>query len=493
MVYRQEVAKAPKRSSKRQPKSRFLGGRGTNVLSKTPNPGHRPKKGGGNGGFGSILNNAFNSVQESIEDSANQVHRMRPQKVARQAVFRPIPKTPRGGGRRNDGSGRVGGGGPDYLDSLMQSMLTDAASQTFDYESALRQSEAAIRQAYAGEINAIRANNGAARKDTAKARREITAMYNGLAKSYGRDSSDAIKAGNTEAAGMMGLAKQANSTITKDQLATTNQEAQMLKDLGQQETADQIIEPDFENLKKITAENTQHGQRKASTSKELAGADARYFTRGAAGARFEGTGRSADLLSQLQDYVRGNRQQIAQIAGQRSRDIAENKTNVMEAQSEAQAKADAELWDRVQQMANLKLRREDINNDNQLAASKFQYTQQRDKTNLAYKRNLDQARLTLSARKNSNSPLPKNLQNAMRIIQTNGKQKQKLTSVLDGLFGSDPFVRGKVTKQLKNGETDSYDLSPFAAARMAEKAGRAAGLSQADINTLKLAAMASVK
>lgn len=437
-----------------------------------------PDNGGYSSNVGDMLQNAFKDSLGAVNSAA--------QTVAPPVTIKAKPKNRPGAGVADAGGGSSVAM-PDYLDQLMQSMLTDSASQTFDYESAIKQSEGAIRGAYAAEIGAIRGNNRAAVKDTRKARREIERMYNGLAKSYGRDSQVATQRGNADAAKQMQLAADANKTITDSQQASTQQEAQMLKDLGLEATADQIIAPDFKQTQKVTSENTQKGLEKAQTAREFAGADSRYFTRSAGGARFEGKGRSADLLSQLQDYIRGNRGQIAQLKGQRAKEVADNKLQAMQAAADAKAKADADLWSRIQDAANLKIKVEDTNNDNALAASKFQYQQKSDAAN----RQLAQLKLQMGGKTSSN--LPKGIQSALNIVGDSGEQKQKLASVLQGLWNTDPFKDGSVSKALGNGKTRTSKLTPFAAGALAEQAGRKAGLSEKDIRVLKMAAMASAQ
>lgn len=475
MTYRNENA-ARSSGNKKKPRraaqkgyNPYAGGMDVNSI--------RNMDGSGNfsSGFGGLLDNIVGNATDAIGGAANRAQALaNPQRIAPTTTIQAKPK-----GRSAPKSGQ---GDPGYLDQLMQSMITDAASQTFDYESALKQSEQAIRQAYAAEIGAIRSNNGAARKDTKNARRQIEAMYNGLARTYGRDAQDATAQGTKDAAAMMGLANDANATIKNNQQDVSNSEMKMLSDLGIQDAAknSDIITGDFERTKKTTAENTQHGQRKASSAKEMQAANAQYFQRSAGGAQFEGAGRSADLLAQLQDYIRGNRNQIAQLKGKRATDIASNKSSVMQAEDDARAKNDAHLWQMVQDAANLKIKTEDTNNDNNLASQKFKYQQQNDAANRA-----------LKLQGGSNSNLPKNLQRAMGLIQSNGQQKKKLTSILNGLFNTDPFVNGSTTQYGKNGKSVTHKMTPFAAAKMAEQAGRKAGLSEVDIQTLRLAAMAS--
>jgi len=93
----------------------------------------------------------------------------------------------------------------------------------------------------------------------------------------------------------------------------------------------------------------------------------------------------------------------------------------------------------------------------------------------------------------TSSNLPKGIQSALNIVGDSGQQKQKLASILQGLWNTDPFKDGSISKPLGNGKTRTSRLTPFAAGALAEQAGRKAGLSEKDIRVLKMAAMASAQ
>lgn len=412
----------------------------------------------------------------------NSVRRSRPappQRVAPQTTIRPQPRNRPGIDTPDENPTAV-------LDQLVQSMLRDSASQSFDYEDALKQSQNAIRAAYGAEINAIRSNNGAARKQTKRDRNEVEAMYAGLAATYGQEAKTATHNGAVAAQDQVNLQRQANQDITQSQRQTTGEEAKMLKDLGLEDTADQIIAPDFKQNQKVTSENTQRGARKAGVAKEMAAANSQFFQRGGVTARLEGTNRSADMLTALQDYIRGNNSQISTIRGKQSADLLQNKLSVQEQAAKAQSDADNELWDRMMQVTGLKAQIEDTNFDNSLAAQKFKYSQQQDRRELAAK-----------SQKNTKSFIPESLQNAMGVIQQERPNNpNSVTAILQSLFNSQQYRDGSVSRVVGKGagaKSVSHKLTPAEAANMAEKAARQAGLSQRDINIARLAAWASVE
>lgn len=484
------VSKKPKKKSKYTP-SNYTTGKQAKNGGYDPYNVSRPK--GYNDpyiyGAPRAVRNA--PAEAKARNRARRTNSPAPQRVARQTTIQATPRNRPGNDLPDRGQRVGGGGGNNLLDQMMNSLMVDSASSTFDYEQALKESSAAIRQAYAAELGAIRSNNRAATRDTRKGRQELESMFNGLAATYGRDAQASRVRGNRDAKGMQAIADETNKGTRQTFNQISKEEKQMLQDLGQGDTADQIIAPDFAELKKVTGENKAHGARKAQEAKAFNDADARFFERGGSSARFEGKQRSGDLLASLNEFLRQSRSQIAGIKGNRARELAQNKQSVMQAVSEAQAKSDAELWERMQDVANLKLKIEDTQFDNNLDASQFAYQQRKDDRAFKEKRNQFQA--SLNAKNTSKSLVPSNIQNAMGLIRSNGQQKQKLASIMDQLFRTDPFVQGKVVKPGKGGKNTEYKLSPFAAANLAEQAGRQAGLSARDIATLRLAAMASVK
>lgn len=486
------VVRKKKKSKKYTPSNYTTGKQGSAIGGYDPYNVSKNKGGGGS----KYVYGAPRAVRNpQAEARARNDPRNRPtppiQRVSRQTTIRsrPAPRISGGGG---GGTAPSGGGSDslDILDNLVQSMLSDSASQSFDYESALRQSQNAIRQAYGAEIGAIRSNNRAATRETRRDRREIEAMYAGLAKSYGQMANQSIREGKSDAAQQVALANQANKTIGANAKKSTGEEAKMLKDLGLEETADQIIAPDFKETRRAQNENTSRGARKAGVEKQLAGIDRDFFQQGGFASRTEGTNRSVDMLRSLQDYVRGNRNEIAVIAGKRAQDLAQNRTSTMQAAAEAESRADSEMWDRMMQVTGLRAQIEDTNFDNSLAAQKFKYTQVSDRRDRA-------DRAAELAAKNKNSYLPQSLQNAMGVIQqNNANQPGRVTSILQSLFNSQAYRDGSVTRVQGKGagaKNVSHKLTPAEAANMAERAAKQAGLSAKDIQIARLAAWASVE
>jgi hypothetical protein len=424
-----------------------------------------------------------------------------PQRVAPQTVMQ--PKGGGGGGSvippwltgsTIDTYPMADSGYSDALSELAQSMLTDSASQSFDYESALQQSQKAIQRAYAAEINAIRGNNRRARKDTKKARNELENMYQGLAQAYGLQSQQSTQLADQRAAQSVGLANDANSQIRAMQMQTTADQAQLMRDLGMPETADQIVTPDFKQVAETQAKVTQEGASNAQLQSQLGDIDSRYYKRGKRTAQLEGTNRSADLLGELQGYIRGNRDQIASLKGQRAKEKAANRQSTMAAAQEAEANAQSELWDRVMQFAQMQADMSNTNFDNSLAAAKFQYQQQDDRRNakIDWKQNildnkLDWKKAILSNRpekQSFNDFLPASMQNAVGLFQS-GQSPQKLMAALTTLTQDQRVIQG----QFKAANGEFIPITQSKKMQLAREYAKKLGLSTNDENILVMAVM----
>lgn len=379
----------------------------------------------------------------------------------------------------------------DALNALAMSMLTDSAGATYDYETAIQESTNAIKKAYGAEIKAIRNNNKSARRQTKKDRKELEDLYKGLAKSYGGAAQQAVAQGENTVEQLQQIAAQSAGTINAQQMQSTQDQAQMLKDLGLEATADQIITPDFAQSADSQAQIASQSNNAQTLATQLAGNQQGFMRRGKQAAKMEGVNQQGDLMDQLRNYVRGNRDQIAVLKGQRAREISQNKNDTMAAAAEAEASAQSDMWDRLMEYAGLQMDVEQANFNNNLAANKFQYQQDNDRADRkwdAKKWRAEQRQQGSSG--SANSPYPENLSDAMSILQNQSSQPQILAEILQGVWESKDFAYGQKIGQ--NGET--YKLTPAMAANMAERAARQRGIkSEQDIQAIRLAAYRSAE
>jgi HD-GYP domain-containing protein (c-di-GMP phosphodiesterase class II) len=371
----------------------------------------------------------------------------------------------------------------DILDQLVQSMLTDAGSATYDYESAIQDATSAIRDTYAAEISAIRSNNKAARKSTRKSREEIEAMYKGLAKSYGRQSKRAVRRGERHADRALALGQESNQILMDANSEIANQEAALLAGLGLQEAAPEVLSDNTEQFQNALADNSERANQSAQYAQDFAGTNQRFFQRYKAGAKFEGADRSADLLAALQDYVRQNRNEIASLKGQRAQDIAGSKQEIMNQAASFQSEQDEQIWDRLMDYMDLKRDIEDTNFDNRLDAKEFRWDMKMDKQKLLE---------SVANSQSGENYMPEALHKATQLIANElpRDKANRVNQVFKALLQSDNFLERRFNSSNTN---EVLKLTPEKAMQLARQAGRQAGLSQREIEILALAAYSAAE
>jgi hypothetical protein len=370
---------------------------------------------------------------------------------------------------------------------LATSLLTQPGA-SYDYESAQREAAGAIRQAYGAEIAAIRQNNRVARKSSRRARKEITHLYKGLAKMYGKQENRAVRRGEKAADAQMDIANQGNTILTDLNNQMIQDESQLLKDLGQEQAFSQLISPDFDRMGQQVADNTKMGTDAASRAIRMGENNARWFDRAQGGARLEGTNRRADMIGQLQAYLMNNRNQIAGLKGDRAQEIAASNMNIESQAAQAANDANQQTFDNVLKLLGVSADIEDTNIDNQRQAAEFRWDKKMDRKNLRLKMR-DAAETGNTDSLEHYSP---GIRDAMSIIaQTPDKSDQKATDALWKLFASNAWRGGEVALPGNAGQT--ANLTPYEAAARARKVGVRMGLKGRELQEFVNAAAASVR
>lgn len=368
------------------------------------------------------------------------------------------------------------------LEQLFSQLVASvgSGSPTFDYESALQESQQAIRQAYRNDIDAVRGSNKAARRDTAKNRQELESLYAALARSYNKAGGRAMEQGQDLAAQMQEISGSASDSVNQSAQQIAQEQAAMAQGLGIEAAMPDIMQSQGNELQEDLTQIADSGAQSANTQLSFAGNQQRFMERGSQGARLEGTNRSADLLADLQDFIQGNRQQVSQLRSQRSRDISANETSVMNSIAEMQAAAEAQQWERLMGLADMKLDIENTQQDNDLASAEFRAKlrdQRFDHRSSLADRELDaqqtqaqlQQELMLAQMNNRNDPqeeesfMPSWLEKYSQFVgqELGPRQKRLMNSVTN----SDQFTQGQM--EAPNGSM--IDLTPNAAAQFAKK------------------------
>ena len=383
----------------------------------------------------------------------------------------------------------------DALTELAMSMLTQPGA-SYDYESAMQQAAHGIRKAYGAEIAAIRSNNKAERKQTKRSRKEIEHMYAGLAKQLGAMSDQSLVRGQKAADQQTALFGEGNTILQDLNNQMIQDESNLMSGLGLQDAIPALTNPDYDRMAQQVADNTEFGQRAASTELQRGNANSRYLGRSQAGAAYEGTNTSAQLLMQLNDYLRQNRDQIGVLKGNRAKEVSASNANIAQQAAQMQNDQNSQQWDQVMQLLDTVAANENTSFDNQLAANKFQYQQGMDNQQFQWKQKMDKRNLKLDQMKAMQQDQPDpyaaynpQIADALKIISgTKDPHDQKAMNALMKLFGDNSYKTGQVDL----GHGNSVKLTPFQAMAMARKRGQEMGLQGKELSDFVMAAAASV-
>lgn len=374
-------------------------------------------------------------------------------KEAPQVTFRPKPKVEQ----------------PSMLDQLFQQLVQSVGAGTadIDYETALRDSEKAIREAYANDIKAVRSGNRAARRDTARGRKELEGLYDALSKRYQQEENQAGRQGERLANNIQGRSERSADYLTELAAKLGQEQAATAQGLGIEDALKDLIPENTQDATGRAANILQEGAQDANLAKQLTGNQTRFLQRGGINAELEGANRSAGLMADLQNFLQDSQNQIASLRGQRGREIAANKQQTMSSVNEMQAQADADMWDRLMGLAGLKLDMEDTNNDNAFQRWKA-----------------EQDILSRQAQQQSatESFVPEYMQQYSQALNAMPKN---VRGVMERVIRSDPFKYGQVER---NGEY--LKANPTALANIAEEQAVAEGVtSPEELAMIRLAAM----
>lgn len=360
----------------------------------------------------------------------------------------------------------------DQLDALFATLMNSLGSggQTFDYETALQDSEQAIRDAYRNDIHAIRGQNRHARKETAGQRQDLEQMYNALGRNYEKAGRNEARQGTRLANQMQRVSDRGANALQGDTNDILDDQAALAKGLGVEDALPDVLGDQRDQLQHQLKNIHTEGAEDANRQLAFSGNNRRFLNRGAQGARLEGTNRSADLLADLQDFVQGNRDKVASLRGARGHELAQNKSAVMGSVAEMQQQADQEMWDRLMDLAGVKM---DIENS---------------QSDQAFRTN-ELAQKAQQAQSGGGDAFPgaENFGNSQNYLSQLSNPRQG-TNLFDQFLSGDEMREGRF--QGSNG--DLLKLTPYAAMDLISQMGQKQGLSPSDINLLRLAVFAQM-
>lgn len=361
--------------------------------------------------------------------------------------------------------------------------LTQIAGQlgapTIDYEQALKDSAAQIRDAYAHDIAAIRSGSAAARKDTAQNRREVEQAYAGLAQSYMGQSHKAVKQGKGLAKAMRNSSEQAAHFLDHTSDQNLNQQASLAKGLGIEDAMPAASASQTKEAAQGVERLVHEGAHAANSQLGYTGNQARFLQRGGQNAKLEGTNQSSALLQDLQHFLQGQHQQIQGLKGQKHHELAANQSSVMSSVADMQQQAQQDQWSRLMDLAGLKM---DMNQQ--------RFQQHSDKADYRLKLMEQQQQALQDAQSNSGSSMPgaQNFADAQQYLQKLQHPGQG-TQLFDNFLNSTQMTNGTFHSDSQHKDVP---LTPYKAMQLVEQQARAQGLSEKDIQLLRLAVFAQM-
>jgi hypothetical protein len=229
-----------------------------------------------------------------------------------------------------------------------------------DLQAALSEAAGGIKQAYGAQIGSVRHQMQGARKDTKQGSKEIRKMYAALARSYRKDARREQRQGARDSKTLQNLGERQADQIGAGTSKAMNELAAIAGGLG----APSIMEAVAPGIEKqggdLARQARNEGTRSGTAQAELSSTERRYINSQAGNSMLEGTNRSADLFSQLEDYLQANRDKISEIAGQRAQALAAAKSQIQGDFSKAQSD---QLQQLIENKMNLAQLRRQMNND----------------------------------------------------------------------------------------------------------------------------------
>lgn len=363
--------------------------------------------------------------------------------------------------------------GPTQADYLAQ-LAAQLNQGKVDYEDALRKSAQEIRHGYHIDIKAIRNTIAQARHSEKKNSRKVGQMYNALSRSFNRAANRQDSRGAQDVATMQNIANIAAANITNNAQQILSGEADLAQGLGLPVAPSDQLRANA--LQGVTDTESQ-GVNAATTAQKISNSQRNFLTRGAQGAKFEGTDAKAQLLSSLQDFVNQNRSNIASLKGQRARELAANRGKILDTVASMNQKQAEDTWQRAMDLAQFNLDVQNSRAKNRLSIASL-------KEKIAH----DNAMAAQQASSNTDSAAKDNpLYGAMQMLVGAPHPKQD-AGIIQSLFKSRNFTM----QEFQGPDGQVHKLTPEMAANLAEQRARAAGITNPrDIAKIRLAAMKS--
>lgn len=243
----------------------------------------------------------------------------------------------------------------DKMISMLMDVIGSGGAPSVDIEAAMGETQSALDQLYGAQIGAIKGQNRAAKADTREGSAQINAMYRALGEDYRKAGKRERKLTNKMTRRVEGLGKRSNDRLGQDAQDTLSANAAGAAGLG---SADLLAELN-------SSVNDQVTRVQGAGERETARNATRTFREGQSNARFlddmgmvsqaEGTNRAADLFGDLQDYLQGNRSQIAGLRGEKAMALADARNGLTQSVAASQGDYQQDLFENLLKVAGMNL------------------------------------------------------------------------------------------------------------------------------------------
>lgn len=478
------------------PSSGIVGSKDFNVFDELGNyfqdTGNRLAKYAAGRSFIDETRMGISDIGKNLEQFANQ-------EMAADPRNRTSPGSLAGGTSRSTPGGRqsqrVG-----QLDQLLSQLMSNVQGTPPDmhFNQILDDVKQSINKSYNAERKAVKGRSKRAKKETSQNRKELENMYAALSHSYNREAAKQDAETQQDVRQVGGIYNRQANRAEEDVNRTEGQEASLLNKLGISAAGEQTIPSGFNILEKEQSKIRGRKSRAQQIAQERGNVQERYLGKQSGLATEEGAARSADAMSQLQDYLFQNRQAMQDIAARRQQALGTAETDLSGQLSQQQADYQNAVWDRLSDVMGFALDVKGLQSGNKLDRMRIGL----DRQGLVDDRKQNQFQNQLDLRQfladqggagaggafGENTTLGQtDLGTATRQISTLGPQSgNKVMGVFNNLLSNKDIQNGYI---LPPGASTKTTITPERAAAMAIDMGKKQGLGPHEIQVLRLAVL----
>jgi hypothetical protein len=210
----------------------------------------------------------------------------------------------------------------------------------------MRQVRGQFDPVYDARIAALREMMGLAEERTTRGRGEVEGMYGSLAEDYERLAPEARAQAEDFRQQTEDLYGQLRSNIEGSYSRIQEEQGDLFKQLGIEAAAPDVLEPQGAQAARAAAAAETFGTLAQQRESEVGRLESAYWKEGAPLATLTGSNMSAEMLQNLEDYLRMREQDITMAEAERSSGIQQAYTQLlMQAQGQAQQQ---ERWQQEQ-------------------------------------------------------------------------------------------------------------------------------------------------